>query len=456
MDATTPKNVQAPQRAPASPIALLALLMAMTALGPLTLNILVPAVPNLVATMNTDPATVQLTISLYLFGIAVSQLVLGPLSDRFGRRPVVIAGLAVTAAASVLAIAMSSIGGLIAARTLQAFGASSGLVIGRAIVRDLYDRERAASMIGWVTTVMVVAPMVAPLIGGLLDTAFGWEAIFVFVAVSSCAVLAWAVLALPETRPDHITGGGMRFIAGESRELLRDRNFLGYMLAGGIATATFFAFLGGGPHLVIGIMGRSSAEYGAWFALTAFGYMIGNLIAARLSPRFGIENMIRAGIALQILGAVVSIALAHGLSTRWARNGVSAAIPVVLRQRHFPPQRHRRRDQCAPAGRRHRLGHHRLHADGARRDLGAGDEHGDRAFRHRATDGMDHAHPREHRDDAVRAAGAGTEVHALGTAPKNKKRGAAKPGNAQRNPRFADHQTVIVPRYQHAYVVSVA
>ena len=307
--------MQAPPRAPASPYALLALLMAMTALGPFTLNILVPAVPNLVVTMNTDPATVQLTISLYLLGIAVSQLALGPLSDRFGRRPVVIAGLAITAAASVLAIAMSSIGGLITARTLQAFGASSGLVIGRAIVRDLYDRERAASMIGWVTTVMVVAPMVAPLIGGLLDTAFGWEAIFAFVAVSSCMVLAWAVLALPETRPDHITGGGVRFIARESRELLRDRNFLGYMLAGGFATATFFAFLGGAPHLVIGIMGRSSAEYGTWFALSAFGYMIGNLL----------EAMIRSGISLQILGAVAAIALA-------------TAFPLGGPETVFPPQ----------------------------------------------------------------------------------------------------------------------
>jgi len=303
--------MKARPRAPVSPAVMLALLMAMTALGPLSLNILVPAVPNLVVTMNTDPATVQLTISLYLFGIAVSQLALGPLSDRFGRRPVVIVGLTITAAASVLAIAMSSIGGLIIARTLQAFGASTGLVIGRAIIRDLYDRERAASMIGWVTTVMVVAPMVAPLIGGLLDTAFGWESIFVFVAVASCAVLAWSYLGLPETRPDHITGGGVRFIARETRELLRDRNFVGYVLASAIATATFFAFLGGGPHLVIGIMGRSSAEYGAWFALTAFGYMVGNLIAARVSPRFGVDNMIRAGIALQILGAVVSIALAH-------------------------------------------------------------------------------------------------------------------------------------------------
>jgi DHA1 family bicyclomycin/chloramphenicol resistance-like MFS transporter len=310
VDARTPNATQAPPRAPASPGALLALLMAMTAIGPLTLNILVPAVPNLVVTMNTDPATVQLTISLYLFGLAVSQLALGPLSDRFGRRPVVIAGLALTALASVLAIAMSSIDALIVARTIQALGASTGLVIGRAIIRDLYDRDRAASMIGWVTTVMVVAPMVAPLIGGLLDTALGWESIFAFVAVASFAVLAWAFIALPETRPDHITGGGVRFIMRETRELIRDRNFIGYMLAGAIATATFFAFLGGGPHLVIGIMGRTSAEYGAWFALTAFGYMVGNLIAARVSPRFGVDNMIRAGIGLQIIGAVLSIALA--------------------------------------------------------------------------------------------------------------------------------------------------
>ena len=302
--------MQAP-RAPTSPYALLALLMAMTALGPLTLNILVPAVPNLAAVFNTDTATVQLTISLYLFGLAVSQLALGPLSDRFGRRPVVIAGLTITALSSVLAIAMSSIGGLILARGLQALGASTGLVIGRAIIRDLYDRDRAASMIGWVTTVMVVAPMLAPLIGGLLDTALGWQSIFVFITVASFAVLIWAFIGLPETRPDHVTGGGVGFVARETRELLGNRNFIGYMLAGSIATATFFSFLGGAPHLVIGIMGRSSAEYGAWFAFTAFGYMIGNLIAARLSPRFGIDNMIRAGIGLQIFGAVGSIALAH-------------------------------------------------------------------------------------------------------------------------------------------------
>jgi len=310
MDTTTTQATRASQPAPKSPIALLALLMAMTALGPLTLNILVPAVPNLVVTMNAEPGTVQLTISLYLFGLAISQLALGPLSDRFGRRPVVIGGLALTALASIVAIAMSSIGALIAARMVQALGASTGLVVGRAIIRDLYDRDRAASMIGSVTTVMVVAPMVAPLIGGTLDTTLGWESIFVFIAVASTLVLTWAYLALPETRPDYVTGGGFRFIARETRELFRDRTFSGYVLVTAIATSTFFAFLGGAPHLVIGIMGRSSAEYGAWFALAAFGYMLGNLMAARLSPRFGVDNMIRAGVSLQIVGGVVSIILA--------------------------------------------------------------------------------------------------------------------------------------------------
>jgi DHA1 family bicyclomycin/chloramphenicol resistance-like MFS transporter len=309
VDAQTPKE-QDTSRSATSSWALVALIMAMTALGPLTLNILVPAIPNLVVTMNTDPGTVQLTISLYLFGLAVSQLALGPLSDRFGRRPVVIAGLLITAAASILALAATSIGGLIAARTLQALGASTGLVIGRAIIRDLYDRDRAASMIGWVMTVMVVAPMVAPALGGLLDTTFGWQAIFLFVAVASVLVLIWAVLALRETRPDHVTSGGFRFIAGEARALLRQPVFNGYMLVCALGTATFFAFLGGAPHLIIGIMGRSSAEYGAWFALSGLGYMVGNLMAARLSPRVGIDPMIRAGIWVEIAGTLLGIVLA--------------------------------------------------------------------------------------------------------------------------------------------------
>jgi DHA1 family bicyclomycin/chloramphenicol resistance-like MFS transporter len=303
VDATSHKPPAGPVRAGV----LLALLMAMTAIGPLSLNILVPATPGLVATLNTDPGTVQLTVSLYLLGLAVSQLVLGPLSDRFGRRPVVLCGLLLTVVSSFAALAAAGIGGLIVARTFQAFGASTGIVIGRAIVRDLYDRERAASMIGWVATVMVVAPMVAPLIGGLLDTALGWEATFVFVGVFALLVLAWAWLGLPETRPDHVTGGGIAYLVGEARSLLGSAAFNAYVLAATLGSATFFAFLGGSPHVVIGLMGESSASYGAWFITTAFGYLLGNLAAARLSPRLGIERMIRAGLALEVVGALFAI-----------------------------------------------------------------------------------------------------------------------------------------------------
>ena len=299
----------------AAPFWLLALLIAMTALGPLSLNILIPALPGLVTKLATDLGTVQLTVSLYLVGLAASQLVLGPLSDRFGRRPVVLAGLTLTALSSIVGIAAASIESLIVARVMQALGASTGMVVGRAIIRDLYDRDRAAAMIGWVATAMVVAPMIAPLIGGLLDTAFGWETIFVFVAVVSCAVLAWAYLALPETRPDHVTGGGIRYLWGETRALLTSRSFIAYVLVGTFGSGTFFCFLGGAPYVVITLMGRSSAEYGVWFVLSAFGYMAGNSAAGRFSARYGINVMIAWGVALEIVGSLISVSLTPILMT---------------------------------------------------------------------------------------------------------------------------------------------
>lgn len=309
MDAQTTQSPADPRTRPA-PFGLIALLMTMTAIGPVSLNILVPATPGLAVIFDTEVATVQLTLSLYLLGLAVSQLVLGPLSDRFGRKPVLLAGLFITAAASFAAVFSASIGALIFWRTLQALGASSGLVIGRAIIRDLYSRERAASMIGLVTTVMVLAPMAAPLIGGVLDTAFGWEYTFVLVGVFAAAVLVWVAAGLQETRPDHITGGGLRFIARESAELFSDRRFVGYVAVCSLGTATFFAFLGGGPHVVVGIMERSSAEYGLWFIFTSGGFMLGNFLASRLSYRLGIDAMVRMGLASLSLGAVLSVVTA--------------------------------------------------------------------------------------------------------------------------------------------------
>jgi DHA1 family bicyclomycin/chloramphenicol resistance-like MFS transporter len=292
----------------ARPWRLLPLLIAMTAIGPVTLNIVVPALPGMITRLGTDAATVQLTLSLFLLSLACAQLVLGPLSDRFGRRPVVLAGLALSVIASLGAIAASSIGALIAARIFQAAGASTGIVIGRAIIRDLYDRDRAAGMIGLVTTAMVIAPMVSPLIGGILDTAFGWEAIFIFITLMSGTVLAWAVLMLPETHHTRVSSSPAALLR-EWRALLVNAKFHAYVLAGALGSAPFFIFIGGGPHVVITLMGRSSAEYGLWFALSAFGYMVGNFTVSRLAQRVGLDAMIMAGIALGLGGAALMAVL---------------------------------------------------------------------------------------------------------------------------------------------------
>jgi DHA1 family bicyclomycin/chloramphenicol resistance-like MFS transporter len=292
----------------ARPWRLLPLLMAMTAIGPATLNIVVPALPGMITRLNTDAATVQLTLSLYLLSLACAQLMLGPLSDRFGRRPVVLAGLALSVLASLAAMAASSIGMLIAARIVQAAGASTGIVVGRAIIRDLYDRDRAAGMFGLVTTAMVIAPMVAPLVGGILDTAFGWEAIFLFITILSSVVLAWAVLMLPET---HHSGAASTAAAlwREWSALLGNARFYAYVLAAALGSAPHFTVLGGGPHVVISLMGRSSAEYGLWFALSSFGYMSGNFTVSRLAQRVSLDSMIMAGLALGIVGACLTAAL---------------------------------------------------------------------------------------------------------------------------------------------------
>ncbi len=289
------------------PWRLTALLIAMSGVGSLSLNLLVPAIPGLVAKFGADLESVQLTVSLYILGLAAAQLVFGPLSDRFGRRPVVLVGLAIATIASTAAIFAAGIASLIVARVAQSLGASTGQTIGRAIIRDLHERDRAASMIGLVTSVTVIMPMVAPLIGGVLDTLFGWESIFVFSALLSVAVLVWAVAALPETRSFASRSGG-RFRADLSA-LAASPRFFGYALCAGLGSAPFFSFLGGAPHVVVTMLGRTSAEYGLWFFLPSIGFMAGNFAVSRLTMRFGIHVLIWWGIALTIFGCLLNAAV---------------------------------------------------------------------------------------------------------------------------------------------------
>jgi MFS transporter, DHA1 family, multidrug resistance protein len=283
---------------------MLLLLVAMTGIAPISLYMLVPALPILAAAFGDGISIAQMTVSLYMVGIACSQMIMGPLSDRFGRRPVLLAGLGLMVAASVGCVFAQSLPQLIAARFLQALGGATGMVVSRAIIRDLYARERVGAMISLVIAVMMIAQMLSPLSGGLIETAFGWRAIFYVITVAALSITVAIVLALPETRRVRVEGGGFR---GDVGKLFTSRAFIGYMLCQVLASQIIFAFAGGGPYLVVTQMGRTSAEYGAWFATTGFAYLVGNLLCVRFAPRRSLEQLIWFGLALQVTGSLLNL-----------------------------------------------------------------------------------------------------------------------------------------------------
>jgi DHA1 family bicyclomycin/chloramphenicol resistance-like MFS transporter len=283
---------------------MLLLLVAMTGVAPISLYMLVPALPVLAKNFNSDVSIAQMTVSLYMVGIACSQIIMGPLSDKFGRRPVLLAGLGLMVAASGACIFAETLPQLIAARFLQALGGATGMVVSRAIIRDLFSRDRISSMISLVIAVMMIAQMLSPLTGGLLETAFGWRAIFYVITAASLTIAVAIALALPETRRDRAEGSGFR---GDVGSLIKSRAFIGYVLCQVLASQIIFTFAGGGPYIVVTMMGRSSAEYGAWFATTGFAYLIGNLFCVRFAPRHSLEKLIWFGLALQFAGSLLNL-----------------------------------------------------------------------------------------------------------------------------------------------------
>ena len=299
------EGVAAKTAAPA-PWKLLLMLVAMNGLAPVSLYILVPALPILAKTLGSDVSAVQLNVSLFMVGLAISQLVTGSLSDRFGRRPVLLGGFGLAVVATVICMFAETLPQLIAGRFLQALGSATGMVMSRAIIRDLYPRERVGGMISLVIAVMMIAQLLSPLIGGLLETSFDWRAIFYFMAATSVIITAGIAMGLPETRPERGSADQSGFFK-DVRALSKSRVFFGYVLCQMLASAIIFTFAGGGPYIVVNQMGRSTAEYGVWFASSGFAYLLGNLVSVRLSPRHGIDRMIWLGIALQIAGSVLNV-----------------------------------------------------------------------------------------------------------------------------------------------------
>ncbi|MCR9122831.1 MAG: multidrug effflux MFS transporter [Phyllobacteriaceae bacterium] len=302
---------------------LLATLVILAAVSPLAINMFVPSMPSIADDLGAPYATVQLGLSLYLFPMAVLQLVAGPVSDRIGRRPVLIAGMTIFIIGSVVCTLAPNVEIFLAGRVIQTASAA-GLVLSRTIIRDIYPREKSASMIGYVVMGMAVAPMIAPAIGGLADEIAGWRAPFVLLTLFGVAALVATLAFLPET--NETRGGNARSQIATWGMLVRMPAFWLYAMTSTLASTVFFGFLGGGPAVSDAFLGQTPFEYGLWFSLCALGYLIGNFLSGRFSQQRGIEAMVRDGSLVTLVGMVVSLALfAFG-----ANHPAALFIPIAL------------------------------------------------------------------------------------------------------------------------------
>jgi MFS transporter, DHA1 family, multidrug resistance protein len=281
---------------------LIALLIAVSAVSPLGINMYLPSMPSMARSLGVSFTTIQLTLSLYFAAMAIGQLVLGPLSDRLGRRPVLLVGLAGFVLGSAICVLARDVSLLILGRIVQAFGGCAGVVLSRAIVRDLYDRDQVASMIGYITMGMAVAPMIAPTIGGVLETFYGWRASFVFLMVFGSGALLFTFQYLSETNRDGGSPDSAHHFLRSYANLFRSRLFWGYTLTTSLASAVFFAFLAGAPFVMIEIMVRSPAEYGLYYALVPSGYILGNFASGRFAGGAGLNRMILVGTLVASVG----------------------------------------------------------------------------------------------------------------------------------------------------------
>jgi len=288
-------------------------LILLAGVSALSMNIFLPSLPGMALYFDTEYRVIQLSIAVYLGVNAALQLFLGPLSDRLGRRPVVLGGMAIFVLATLGCIFSVHIAMFLAFRMLQAT-AVVAMVLSRAIVRDMVEQDRAASMIGYVTMGMSVVPMIGPAIGGALDEVFGWQAGFWIVFGLGLGILVLSWFDLGETAP--LDGQSFREQARQYPELLTSPRFWGYSLAAAFASGSFFAYLGGAPFVGAQVFGLDPAWLGLYFGAPAIGYFLGNYLSARLSVRAGVNRMVYWGTLVNAGGISVNLLLFYlGLAT---------------------------------------------------------------------------------------------------------------------------------------------
>jgi MFS transporter, DHA1 family, multidrug resistance protein len=279
-------------------------------LGLVASTIYVPSVPAIASGLHTSVARVQFTFVGYLVAFAASMLVFGPLSDRFGRKRILIWGLVLTALSSVGCAAAPTIEALIAARILQGFGACAGMVIGRAVTRDLWGPETAAQIIAGRVIMSTLLQAFAPVLGGYLQIWFGWRANFVTVAVFACLAIALVVCFLPGSSGDRRQKLGRWPMLASYRALIATRRFLGYTFSGTGAHAGFHIFAAGAPAILIGKFGLTPDQYGYYAALPPLGYILGSFVSKCVTGRLGIDRVITLGTMVLIPAALTMVALA--------------------------------------------------------------------------------------------------------------------------------------------------
>lgn len=286
----------------------LALLIAVTMSGTLALHIFIPALPTVGRELGASPTTVQLTITMYLVGLAAGQLVYGPISDRFGRRPVLVGSLALYLLGFLLAIPAASIDALIVARVLQSLGACGALVLGRAMVRDVSTDADATKKLAVLITCMTLTPSLAPGLGGLIEAWFGWRAIFVVLAAMVATMLALVVALAPETNRNLVSTRGVSFILGGYARLLRSGKFRHYLLAGACSGTSLYAFLAVAPFLYVELLHRSAQEVGLFCVIVSLGMAAGAVLVRLLIGRMELRRGARLGNLISVLAAFLLMA----------------------------------------------------------------------------------------------------------------------------------------------------
>lgn len=281
-------------------------LIMLAGLSAMVMNVFLPSLPHMATHFDTEYSVVQLSVALYLMCSAVLQLVIGPISDNIGRRPVLLGGMLLFLVATVGCIYAPNITVFLIFRMAQAVAAVS-MVLSRAVIRDLYEQDRAASMIGYVTMGMAVAPMISPAIGGFLDAWLGWQATFWFMIIFGIIVVTLVFFDQGETA--RASGKSLSAQFREYPELLRSPRFWGYAAAAGLCAGAFFAYLGGAPFVGSVVFEMDPATLGLFFGAPAIGYFTGNFITGRFATRLGIDRLVLWGCCINLFGASGTLAI---------------------------------------------------------------------------------------------------------------------------------------------------